>query len=89
MTELRENLLKLNAQPTINLHVLKWNAGAHAAMGGLLQILSFDDPDTPDLGYLETYESVRYLEGNGKIRAYRARFNHVLRQSVPLEEYLR
>jgi hypothetical protein len=89
MSDLREHLLKLNAQPTINLHVLTWNAGAHAAMGGPFQIVSFDDPDTPDVGYLETYEGVRYLEGDSRLQAYRDRFDHVLRQSVPLEEYLR
>ena len=89
MAELREHLLKLTSQPAVDLHVLPWHSGAHAAMGGPFQIVSFDDPDNPDVGYLETYEGVRYLEGADRLQTYRDRFDHVLRQSVPLEEYLR
>jgi transcriptional regulator with XRE-family HTH domain len=89
MAELREHLLKLTSQPAIDLYVLPWQAGEHAAMGGPFQIVGFDSPATPDVVYLETYEGVRYLEAGDRLRIYRDRFDRVLRQSVPLEEYLR
>jgi hypothetical protein len=89
MAELREHLLKLTQRPSIDVFVLPWQAGEHAAMGGPFQIVGFDAHETPDVVYLENYEGVLFLEAGARVRGYRDRFDRVLRQSVPLEEYLR
>ena len=89
MAEQRDHLLELNARPNINLLVVPWSAGAHAAMRGPFQIMGFDQPDNPDVVYLETYEGVRYIEEPDRIPEYRDRIDHLLRHTVTIEEYLK
>lgn len=87
--ELKEHLRQLNTRPNIDLSVLPLDAGPHAAMRGPFRIIGFDEPDTPDVVYLETYEGVRYLEDEERIRTYRERFADLRRRAVDLADFLR
>ena len=42
--------------------MLPFSVGAHAAMAGAFRILDFDDPDDPDVVYLESHVGALYLE---------------------------
>jgi transcriptional regulator with XRE-family HTH domain len=89
MKQFRDHLLMLAMTQEVDVRVLRWSCGAHAAMGGAFQVVVFDDPDSPDVGYLETYEGELYVEDQKRLQNYRLRHNRILSQSVSLEEYLR
>jgi hypothetical protein len=85
MAEQNEHLLKLSRRPNVDLHVLGWTAGAHAAMKGAFTVLGFDKPDDPDVVYLETVADGRYMEQSDLLARYRRNFERVRSRSVPLE----
>ncbi len=87
MVEQREHLLELARRPHINIFVVPWTAGAHAAMKGSFSVLVYDDPDDPDVAYFETRAGGRYMQGLDQLQMYRADFDHVRDLSVLLEEY--
>src|SRR5215212_8514340 len=49
----------------VDVRVLPWSAGAHAAMTGAFGLLYFDDPDDPAVVYTESQAGGRYLEQPG------------------------
>jgi transcriptional regulator with XRE-family HTH domain len=89
MDEQRQHLLSLHKQSNVQLNVLPWHAGAHAAMSGSFQVVTFKAPDNPDIAYLETSLGIRYVEDEARVAMFREIFDGVLAQTVPLEEYLR
>ncbi|MEV4375776.1 helix-turn-helix transcriptional regulator [Streptosporangium sp. NPDC049644] len=62
-------LAKASERDNVNLHILPFGTGIHAAMDGSFVILGFDAPD-PDVVYLETQLSGLYLEQPAAIRRY-------------------
>jgi len=64
-------------QPSVNLQVLPFVAGAHAATSGPFVILKF--PETPDLGvvYLEGQTGGIYLESAEEVARYILVFEHL------------
>ncbi len=87
MAEQIERLHELNRLDHIDVRILPWDVGAHAAMVGALTILDFDDPDDPAVVYLETHTGARYLEKPDELNEYRRIFNLVYERSVPIKEY--
>ena len=71
----------------VEISVLTWEAGAHAAMLGAFRILDFADADDPPLVYLETEVGARYLEKSSELGHYRRIFELINEQAVPIEEY--
>lgn len=53
MREQIKHLIELSKQPTVDLHLLPFAAGAHRGMGEPFTVLQFDDPDLDDSLYLE------------------------------------
>ncbi|MFI6511236.1 helix-turn-helix domain-containing protein [Streptosporangium sp. NPDC050855] len=53
MTEQLEHLVHLGGLPNVEIRVLPFSAGAHPAMDGPFCLLSFPEPEDPDLLYLE------------------------------------
>jgi hypothetical protein len=88
MDEQRSHLQALNLQVHIDLSVLPWDAGPHAAMSGSFKILRFDLPDVPDVAYTETSSGVYYTEEKDVLQLYSDKFRHVREQAISLEEYL-
>jgi Domain of unknown function (DUF5753) len=79
---MREQLRRLvddGTRSAVTLRVLPFGAGAHAAMYGPFTILGFQDPDQPDVVYLENLarelcleraeELLRYSEAFDRLRA--------------------
>jgi hypothetical protein len=84
----RGHLVELSARGHIEVRVLTWDAGAHAAMKGAFTIISFVNPDAYDVVYLETHAGGRYVGEDQMIEDYRQLWQTIHQQSTPIEEYL-
>ena len=65
-----EHLLELSSAPNIDVQVLPFHSGAHAAAGGSFTILRFAEPDLPDVVYLEQLTSAVYLDKRSDVEDY-------------------
>jgi Domain of unknown function (DUF5753) len=61
----------------VELQVVPFESGAHAALGRSFVILSFADSADPDVVYLEDLTSVLYLEDAAEVNCYNASFDHL------------
>jgi transcriptional regulator with XRE-family HTH domain len=82
-----EHLCTLAAQDHIEIRVVPWTAGAHAAMAGAFRIMDFDDPEDPDVVYLESHVGAVYLEEPDEVQEYRRIFDLVCEASVPIADF--
>jgi hypothetical protein len=71
----------------VEVRVLPWSVGAHAAMASAFRILDFDDPEDPDVVYIESHLGAVYLEEPAELAAYRAIFDLIHAQSIPIAEF--
>jgi transcriptional regulator with XRE-family HTH domain len=71
----------------VEIRVLPFAVGAHAAMAGAFRIMDFDDPEDPDIVYLESHVGALYLEEDAEIAEYRRVFDLIRQDSVPIAEY--
>ena len=55
MIEQVERLRELNQLDHVDIRVLPFSTGAHAAMLGAFAVMDFEVPDDPPLAYVETY----------------------------------
>ena len=65
-----EHLLEITASAQVDVQVLPFHAGAHAAAGGSFTILRFAEPDLPDIVYLEQLTSAVYLDKRADVEEY-------------------
>jgi len=65
-----EHLLEVSSAPNIDVQVLPFQSGAHAAAGGSFTILRFAEPDLPDVVYLEQLTSAVYLDKCSDVEDY-------------------
>ncbi|MCP3798093.1 helix-turn-helix domain-containing protein [Allokutzneria sp. A3M-2-11 16] len=86
MREQLDYLVEMTAQPNIELQVLPFGVGAHAAADGPFVILGFPDPIDPTVVYLDTLTSGLYLEKPEEIRWYGTVFDHVRAAALGTEE---
>jgi hypothetical protein len=89
MAEQVQRLHELDVLDHIEIRVLPWEVGAHAAMVSPFTILDFDDVDDPAAVYLESQTGARYLEKSEELAEYRRIFDSVKAKSVPIEEFTR
>jgi transcriptional regulator with XRE-family HTH domain len=82
-----EHLRVASQRESVEIRVLPWSVGAHPAMAGAFRILDFDDPEDPDIVYLESHVGALYLEEPEEVAEYRRIFDLVRAASVPLAEY--
>jgi transcriptional regulator with XRE-family HTH domain len=82
-----EHLRRTAKRDNVDIRVLPFAVGAHAAMAGAFRILDFDDPDDPDVVYLESHVGALYLEEEHEVAEYRRVFDLVSHASVPLEHF--
>src|SRR5215831_15465949 len=71
----------------VEVRVLPFSVGAHAAMAGAFRILDFEDPEDPDIVYLESHVGALYLEEPAEVAEYRRIFELIQTDSVPLDEF--
>jgi transcriptional regulator with XRE-family HTH domain len=82
-----EHLRRLSREETVDIRVLPFSVGAHAAMAGAFRILEFDDPDDPDVVYLESHVGALYLEEQVEVDEYRRIFDLITKDSIPVGEF--
>jgi transcriptional regulator with XRE-family HTH domain len=70
MREQLEHLVEVAEQPNVTLQVAPFSAGGIAAAGGPITILRFQEPDLPDIVYLEQLTSALYLDKPEDIDRY-------------------
>jgi len=79
--------LELDELDHVDIRVMPWNAGGHAAMHiGGFAILDFPDPDDPAVVYLESHTGARYLEKPEELTEYRKIYDLIYKKTVPVEE---
>jgi len=83
------HLQALAARPRMDLRVLPWSSGAHPAMRGGFIMLGFDDPDEPDVTYVESSAGARLLSKPAQVNVHRQILEALKQQSIPLKEYAR
>jgi transcriptional regulator with XRE-family HTH domain len=89
MAEQVQRLRDLNRFDHVEIRVLPWTIGAHAAMVSPFTILDFDDIDDPAVVYIESQTGARYLEKSEELAEYRRVFGLVKARSLTIEEYIR
>jgi transcriptional regulator with XRE-family HTH domain len=82
-----EHLRDTAQRDQVEIRVLPWSVGAHAAMAGAFRILDFEDPEDPDIVYLESHVGALYLEEPAEVAEYRRIFELIRLDSVPLDDY--
>ena len=82
-----EHLRGVARRDNVQIKVLPWSVGAHAAMAGAFRILDFDDPEDPDVVYLESHVGALYLEEHAEVDEYRRIFDLIGKDSVPVGEF--
>ncbi|MEU6741749.1 helix-turn-helix domain-containing protein [Streptosporangium sandarakinum] len=74
MREQLEHLVDLGKLPNVEIRVIPFSAGAHAAMDGPFCLLGFPEPGDLDLVYLEQAASGLVLEDPDEVRRYTLMF---------------
>jgi transcriptional regulator with XRE-family HTH domain len=82
-----ERLRRLDELDHVEIKVLPWDAGAHAAMAGGFRILDFQDSEDPDVVYVENLTGGRYFEKEKELGDYRRAFELISKQAVPIKEH--
>jgi transcriptional regulator with XRE-family HTH domain len=80
------HLIAMAALPNVVIHVLPFGVGAHPGMEGPFCLLSFPEPDDPDLVYLEQATSGLVPEEPEEVRRYTLMFGTLLGKALPAEE---
>jgi hypothetical protein len=82
-----EHLRSVAQHHNVQIKVLPWSVGAHAAMAGAFRIMDFDDPDDPDVVYLESHVGALYLEEATEVDEYRRIFELINSKATPVQDY--
>jgi transcriptional regulator with XRE-family HTH domain len=81
------HLRELAGRDHVEIMVLPWSVGAHAAMAGAFRILDFEDSEDPDVVYLESHIGALYLEEPAEVEEYRRVFQAICKDAVPIEDW--
>lgn len=69
-------LAEVNAMPNVTIQVVPFGHGGHAGEGSFT-ILRFDEPDLPDVVYIEHLTSAIYIEGRTDVDHYMEAMNRL------------
>ena len=81
-----EHLLQAAALPNITLQVAPFHLGGIAAAGGPITILRFQEPDLPDIVYLEQLTSALYLDKLDEVDNYLSVMDRLCAEAEPPRE---
>ncbi|MCH7231882.1 DUF5753 domain-containing protein [Glycomyces sp. L485] len=81
-------LLETAELEAVEIHFLPMDQGFHASMAGSFEIMSFEGPYSPELLYLESVHSARYIDERQAVGRAREVLSDMLTQVVRIEEYL-
>jgi transcriptional regulator with XRE-family HTH domain len=82
-----EHLRQVSLRANFDIRVLPFSVGAHAAMAGAFRVMDFDDPEDPDVVYLESHVGALYLEEPDEVDEYRRIFELIRSEAIPVEDY--
>jgi hypothetical protein len=71
------HLAEATTAPQVTVQVVPFGHGGHAAAGGSFSILRFDQPDLPDVVYIEQLTSALYLENRQDVDNYHEVMNQL------------
>ncbi|MEU6867258.1 DUF5753 domain-containing protein, partial [Streptomyces sp. NPDC046876] len=77
-----EHLVEMARLPHVHVQVLPFRVGAHHAVSGAFNILSFAEPGALEVGYTESIASTVWAEGAEANEAYSRAFDRVTRLSL-------
>lgn len=83
-----DHIIKVATLPNVTVQVLTLAAGAHLAVHGGFEVLTFADGDPP-LGYIETLAGELFLESPEEIRRLTGVFEHLLSLALSPRESIR
>ncbi|NGN67202.1 helix-turn-helix domain-containing protein [Streptomyces sp. A7024] len=83
------HLLEMAQRPNITLQVAPFAIGGLAAAGGPLTMLRFEEPDLPDIVYLEQLTSALYLDKRDDVEHYMVVMDRLCAESDTHEETVR
>jgi transcriptional regulator with XRE-family HTH domain len=86
MQEQIRHLIEMAELPNVVIHVLPFAVGAHAGLDGPFVLLSFPEPEDPDLVYLEQATSGLVPEEPEEVRRYTLMFGTLLGKALPADE---
>lgn len=81
------HLKELATRPNVDVCVLPFDAGAHPAMTGSFTLLDSEGSGDFDVVYVEALVGGRYLEKPGELSRYRATWDKITKQCIPIGEY--
>jgi len=70
MREQLNHLIEVAALPRVTVQVVPFRRGGHAGAGGSFTVLRFEQPDLPDVAYVEQLTSALYLERRTDVDHY-------------------
>ncbi|MEU4832499.1 helix-turn-helix transcriptional regulator [Streptosporangium sp. NPDC023615] len=85
MSEQLEHLVHLGGLPNVEIRVLPFSAGAHPAMDGPFCLLSFPEPEDPDLLYLEQAASGLLPDEPEQVSRYASMFESLCAMALGQE----
>jgi hypothetical protein len=78
-----EALIAATRMPNVRLQVITFQAGGHAAAGGVFSILRFPEQDLPDIVYIEQLTSALYLDKRDDVDHYAAAMERLCVEAEP------
>lgn len=81
-------LLEAAKLEPVEIYVLPMEQGFHASMAGSFEVMSFEGPYSPELLYMESIHSARYIDERQAVARAREVLSDTLTQVVCIEEYL-
>lgn len=82
MREQLRRLVEVGTLPNVEIRIVPFDAGAHAAMDGSFYLLEFPEPDDPDLVYLEQAGSGLIPEDAEELRRYTLMFGNLMARAL-------
>jgi hypothetical protein len=82
-----EHLRRQDEEPFVDVRVLPYAAGAHAALRGGFILLRFERPDEPDVSYVEGAAGARLFTKPSQVEEHARVFRSLLETSIPIKEY--
>ena len=68
--DLLRHILETAEAPNVDVRILPFSTGGHAAGGGAFTLLSFPESDLPDLVYLEQLTGALYVDKHDEVVEY-------------------
>jgi hypothetical protein len=76
------HLVQVTELPTVSLQVLPLDAGTHSSMNGAFTLLSFPEPNDPDMLYVEYPTGALHIEDEKEVGEARLKFENLRSEAL-------